>query len=91
MRILPRKTAELGYAAIAAREKRARGSITPYLFILPYITFFVLFRFGPSLAGLGIAFTDWQAVKAPNWIGLANFQAMLRDPRLADARPLNVC
>jgi multiple sugar transport system permease protein len=85
VRILPRKTAELGYAAIAAREKRTRGSITPYLFILPYITFFVLFRLGPSLAGLGIAFTDWQAVKAPNWIGLANFQAMLRDPRLADA------
>jgi multiple sugar transport system permease protein len=85
MRLLPRKVNETGYAAIAAREKRGRGTITPYLFILPYLIFFILFRLGPSLAGLGIAFTDWQAVRAPNWIGTANFQAMARDPRLADA------
>lgn len=57
----------------------------PYLFILPYLSFFVVFRLGPSLAGLGIAFTNWAAVGTPKWVGMANFQAMARDPLLKDA------
>lgn len=85
MRILPRSAETGRQAALAGTAPRRRPSLTPYYFILPYLFFFVLFRLGPSLAGLGIAFTDWQAVRAPNWIGLANFQAMARDPRLADA------
>jgi len=85
MSIIPR-TAESGsYAALAGLKPNRKTSFTPYYFILPYIVFFVLFRLGPSLAGLGIAFTNWQAVGTPQFVGLANFQAMLRDPRLADA------
>ncbi|GIL13838.1 MAG: sugar ABC transporter permease [Chloroflexota bacterium] len=85
MRILPR-TAESGsYAALAGLAPKRRPSLTPYYFILPYLVFFVLFRLGPSLAGLGIAFTNWQAVGTPRFVGFANFQAMARDPRLGDA------
>jgi multiple sugar transport system permease protein len=85
MSILPR-TAESGsYAALAGLRPRRHTSFAPYYFILPYLVFFVLFRLGPSLAGLGIAFTNWQAVGTPQFIGIGNFQAMLRDPRLADA------
>lgn len=64
---------------------RYRGILTPHLFILPYLIFFVLFRFGPSLAGMAIAFTNWSAIGKPKWVGTANFQAMLKDPLLADA------
>ena len=81
MRVLPRAGR---YSAQAQAQKR-RAFPTPYLFILPYLVFFILFRFGPSIAGLGVAFTNWQAVGNPRWIGLANFEAMLRDPRLAEA------
>jgi len=61
------------------------SGITPYMFMLPYLIFFVLFRLGPSLAGLGVSVTNWQAVGAPQWVGLRNFEAMLRDPRFGDA------
>lgn len=84
MRILPRTVRS---SAISDSTKSARKhlALTPYYFILPYLIFFVVFRFGPSLAGLGIAFTNWQAVGNPLFVGTANFQAMGRDPRLADA------
>lgn len=72
----------------AAGKKQAQGqthSLTPYMFVLPYLIFFVLFRLGPSLAGLGVSLTNWQAVGTPQWVGLRNFEAMLRDPRFGDA------
>ncbi|MBK8020750.1 MAG: sugar ABC transporter permease [Chloroflexi bacterium] len=82
MSILPRTAVRSGDLAQANRR---RTFPTAYLFILPYLVLFILFRLGPSLAGLGIAFTNWQAVGTPEWIGLANFQAMARDPRLGEA------
>jgi multiple sugar transport system permease protein len=81
MRILPRTAAAPLEQAQAAR----RPFPTAFFFVLPYLILFVLFRFGPSIAGLLIGFTDWKAVGTPKWIGLANFQAMLRDPRLGEA------
>ncbi len=74
-----------------SRPKRFSGSghrnfrWTPYWFVLPYLLFFVLFRLGPSLAGLGISFTNWQVSGPTRFVGLANFQAMPHDPRLLDA------
>lgn len=54
-----------------------KSNLTPYWFVLPYIVVFVLFRLGPSVAGLGISLTNWQAVGTPQWVGLRNFEAML--------------
>ncbi len=62
-----------------------RSRWTPYWFLLPYLAFFAIFRFGPSLAGLGIGFTNWQVNRAAKFVALANFQAMPKDPRLLDA------
>ncbi len=80
MRIL-RPTTPAG----AAIHKKPRFRLTPYLFVLPYLTIFVVFRLAPSIAGLGVSFTNWAAVGTPRWIGLKNYQAMVRDPRLHDA------
>jgi multiple sugar transport system permease protein len=85
MRILPRTARAGSFAAAAVKPHKLHARFTPYFFILPYIVFFLLFRLGPSLAGLGISFTNWRAVGTPQFIGLDNFQTMLRDPRLADA------
>lgn len=82
MRILPRTSSQ--QQALASGGGR-RSNITPYLFILPYMIFFVVFRLGPSVAGLGISFTNWRIVGTPEWVGSSNFQAMALDPRLEDA------
>ncbi len=81
MRILPRPRT----AAAEASRLRFRRQLIPYLFLLPYLTFFVLFRLGPALAGMGISFTKWSIVGAPEWVGLSNYEAMTRDPRLSAA------
>ncbi|MDL1901164.1 sugar ABC transporter permease, partial [Anaerolineae bacterium CFX9] len=82
MRILPSSAARSAALTGAAPPRKFP---TPLFFILPYLVLFILFRLGPSLAGLGVAFTNWQAVGEPRWIGFANFEAMTRDPRLGEA------
>ena len=81
MRVLPRPSRRAMMQQGSGRHAR----ITPYLFILPYVLVFVIFRLGPSVAGLLVSFTDWRILGTPEWVGLANFQAMPRDPRLEDA------
>ncbi len=50
------------------------------LFVLPVMVIFLVVRVIPSLAALYISFTDFGGVRAPNWVGLANFQALAADP-----------
>lgn len=79
MRVLPQKTQD------TTNSGWHRSRLTPYLFILPYLAFFIVLRLGPSIAGLAISFTDWRIVGTPNWVGISNFQAMTRDPLMKEA------
>jgi multiple sugar transport system permease protein len=85
MRITPRAQPVTVAQAIEAPSRPGAFWLTPYLFLLPYLLFFVVFRLGPSVAGLAVSFTNWAAVGTPEWVGLSNYQAMMRDPRLLDA------
>ncbi len=53
---------------------------TPYLFLLPYLVVFVLFRFGPVVGGFLTSFTSWSIVGSPKFVGLANYRALVHDP-----------
>ncbi len=53
----------------------------PYIFLLPFLLFFLLFRLGPILWSLAISFTDWSGMSAIRFVGLRNFQRIFRDPR----------
>lgn len=77
-RILPRHRPQ-------DQMQQRRFNWTPFLFIAPYLLFFIAFRFGPSIAGLGVSFTDWGVIGSPEWAGLRNYEAMARDVRLGDA------
>jgi multiple sugar transport system permease protein len=85
MRITPQAADAAAGVSTSDQRLKWRTSLTPYYFILPFLLFFVFFRLGPSLAGLGISFTNWQAVRPPQYAQLGNFQAMLRDPLFAAA------
>ena len=50
------------------------------LFLLPYLVGSLVLVIIPALATMAIAFTDFQAVKAPSWVGLANFRELLTSP-----------
>lgn len=67
----PEKSGTTGYS-----KRQAKA---PYLFTLPYFSLFGLFSIFPILYSLGIAFTDWEGVKEPSYIGFRNFIALVQD------------
>ena len=46
---------------------------TPYLFLLPYLILFSLFIVIPTVMAIALAFTNYNAVQAPQFVGLTNF------------------
>lgn len=62
------------------RQKRTNQR-SGYLFLLPWFLG-MLFTIIPFFASLYLAFTDYNLFTEPNFVGLANFQAMFEDPRL---------
>lgn len=66
--------------------KRRRGSLlrgealTGWLFVTPWIIGFVGFVLGPMLFSLYTSFTEYNIIRAPEWIGLRNYENIfLRD------------
>lgn len=53
---------------------------TAMMFILPALLGFAVFFVWPTIRGFYLSFTDYDGSKrAPQWIGLANYQKMLHD------------
>ena len=51
----------------------AREAMWGYLFLLPNILGFLVFTLGPVLASLYISLTEWNAITAPEFVGLAHY------------------
>ena len=56
-----------------------RRNLEGWLFASPWVVGFFLWTLGPMAASLGIAFTEWDLISSPRWVGLANIQTMLDD------------
>lgn len=56
-----------------------RQHLDGWLFASPWIIGFLLWTVGPMLASLVIAFTDWDLITSPTYIGLKNFATMATD------------
>ncbi len=52
-----------------------------YLFILPWLIGFIIWVAIPMLASAYISLTDWEIVTPAHWVGIAEFQKLLRDDR----------
>jgi len=50
------------------------------VFLLPYLLVFLVFRFGPTIAGLFIGVLDWNIVGEASFAGLDNFRKLFVDP-----------
>ncbi|RKL61755.1 sugar ABC transporter permease [Thermoanaerobacteraceae bacterium SP2] len=55
------------------------GTLTPYIFILPWIIGFLVFTLGPLIFSLFISFFDWPIVGSPRFVGLKNYLTMFTD------------
>ncbi|MBN9063494.1 MAG: ABC transporter permease [Rhizobiales bacterium 65-9] len=69
-----------------ARSRFRDEDLPGYLFMAPWILGFLLFTLGPTLASLGLAFTKFDLLSPPQWIGVDNFTFMFtQDQRFWNA------
>ena len=54
-------------------------------FLSPWIVGFLIFTAGPIIYSLYLAFTDYDIINEPEFVGTANFQEMIDDPRVKRA------
>ena len=62
-------------------KKKAMDNLTGYLFLTPWLIGLLSFTIIPILVSLYLAFTDYNMLTPPQWIGLQNFQKLVSDPR----------
>lgn len=53
-----------------------RNNVAGYVFILPFIIGLLVFAAIPFFTSLYLAFTEYNVLGAPKWVGLANFKEM---------------
>ncbi|HLU08142.1 MAG TPA: sugar ABC transporter permease, partial [Oceanobacillus sp.] len=59
-----------------------REMLAGLAFISPWFIGFLVFTAGPMVISLGLSLTDYDVLNPPRFIGLANYERMLTDPRL---------
>jgi raffinose/stachyose/melibiose transport system permease protein len=69
----------------SGQPRRRRRDGTPWLFAIPALLLILAFHYVAPLLSLGYAFTDWDGVGTPTWIGLANFTDIAHSSRASGA------
>ena len=75
------RSAAYSSASIAARQRKRKMSRTlkGWAFLVPTFVFIGAFAYWPAIRALEGAFTSWDGVSAPTWVGLGNFRQLLHD------------
>jgi multiple sugar transport system permease protein len=67
------------------RDLRREETRWALLFLLPWLLGFAIFTAGPMVASLVFSFTDLGLQPDFEWVGLANYERMVNDPRVGTA------
>lgn len=59
-------------------RKQWKELIVPYLFIIPFLCFFILFFIYPAINSFFISFTSYRGYGKVKWVGLENYSAILQ-------------
>ena len=70
--------------AASPRRRRWLGEEARWalLFLAPWIIGFVVFTAGPMIASLALSLTDYNVIRAAEFVGLENYERMLDDRRI---------
>jgi len=77
-KVAPQRKQQASKQAGATR-RALRRNLSGWLFASPWILGFLLWTVGPMAASLFIAFTDWDLLTTPEFVGAQNFAVMLAD------------
>ena len=73
-------TADSGLTSNWTLTNKRREAITGYLFLAPYLIFFLVFLAGPVISAFVTAFVEWELLRGTyRFIGLENFRLMMED------------
>jgi len=64
---------------VSARRRRL-SKLSPYLWILPALAVYGVFKLYPLVSGLQMSLLRWDGIEEPRYIGLRNFDKILSDP-----------
>ncbi len=64
---------------------RAKQLFEAYLMLAPFLIIFILFTIWPIARSLYLSFTEFNGIRAPELVGLENFQTLLSEPRFYKA------
>lgn len=60
---------------------RRGEALAGWALVLPALIGFLLFYAWPTVRAVGISFTDWNLLRAPQYVGLDNYAALLEDDK----------
>ncbi|MCL5995800.1 MAG: sugar ABC transporter permease [Chloroflexi bacterium] len=61
------------------KPTRRRTNLAPFLFVLPAVLFYFVFKIVPMFGGLPLAFLRWDGIEPPVFVGVDNFTRMFED------------
>ncbi len=56
--------------------------VSPYLFLAPYLLFFLVFTLTPVILSIVLSFLKWDFVEPAEWVGLDNFKLIFNSESL---------
>lgn len=60
-------------------------SFSPFLWVLPALILYAVFKLAPMIGGVGLSLVRWNGIDPPQFVGLQNFERMLQDEILGIA------
>lgn len=64
---------------LPALQSGRRRNLAPYLWVLPAVLIYFVFKLAPMIGGLYLALLQWDGIEPARFVGLQNFQRMLTD------------
>lgn len=64
----------------ARRARAMKDALTGLAFVLPCLLLFLIFRFGPAIAGILLSFFDYTIGGGSTWRGLDHYHHLVNDP-----------
>jgi arabinosaccharide transport system permease protein len=59
--------------------------LAPFVFLLPFMLVFVIFRIWPLIQAVEMSFQDVQGLQGNDWVGLENYQGVFENPQFITA------